>query len=55
MLDNPPLLFSSPFLSRACCKFGDSLEESFDELAPDGLTETITPLQRETMVAKIAS
>ena len=37
------------------CKFGDSLEESFDELAPDGLTETITPLQRETMVAKIAN
>jgi len=37
------------------CKFSDSLEESFGELAPDGLTETITPLQCETMAATIAN
>eukprot|EP00579_Thalassiosira_antarctica_P008433 CAMPEP_0201896918 /NCGR_PEP_ID=MMETSP0902-20130614/45604_1 /ASSEMBLY_ACC=CAM_ASM_000551 /TAXON_ID=420261 /ORGANISM="Thalassiosira antarctica, Strain CCMP982" /LENGTH=470 /DNA_ID=CAMNT_0048429629 /DNA_START=388 /DNA_END=1800 /DNA_ORIENTATION=- len=35
------------------CKFGDDLE-GLNELAPDGLIETVTPSQCETMAARIA-
>lgn len=36
------------------CRFSDSLAE-FNELAPDGLTETSTKLQREAIAATIAN
>eukprot|EP00588_Corethron_pennatum_P000533 CAMPEP_0194293106 /NCGR_PEP_ID=MMETSP0169-20130528/47165_1 /TAXON_ID=218684 /ORGANISM="Corethron pennatum, Strain L29A3" /LENGTH=575 /DNA_ID=CAMNT_0039041505 /DNA_START=37 /DNA_END=1764 /DNA_ORIENTATION=- len=37
------------------CSFSESLQDLFGELAPDGLTETITLSHRETMAAGIAN